>query len=86
MELHERLKNVNIDFNNVVYTLSYQDVLFVIEENLDKNELDALTDKELEDLIKAVADGFENIDWCEWGAAALQVHLYENPKKIWENE
>lgn len=87
MNIHERIKNMpQIDPEETVYRLTVEDSLCIIADNVDEEDLDAMSDTELDLLIQAINRGFGHIEWYEWGEAALGNFTYDHPTLLEEDD
>lgn len=86
MNIEERLSQLDIDEDEIVYQLSYADAMCVVKDTIKQEQLDSLTDNQLFELIHAVAHNFGNIDWYEWGQSGYEFHTSENNLFQEENE
>src|SRR5690606_27621343 len=78
MSIFDRVKKMPyVDIDQQVYTLTVEDALCIIGDNVDEEELDALTDAELDNMIQAVSSSFGHIEWSEYGEAGLSSFLYD---------
>ena len=77
-----RLNKLGINGEETIYRLTYEDAMAVVIDNLTEEQFNQATDSQLEQMVYAVADNFENIQWHEWGTEGLNWYLSsEDPFK-----
>lgn len=77
LTIEERFKQLPFNPDETVYRLCYADAMCIVADDLTQEQLDILTDKQLEHLVQATADNFENIDWYEWGKVGYEFACYD---------
>lgn len=77
MTFDQRIRNLMYykEPEELVYSLSMADILDVIRDNLSDQQLNLLTDEELDLLIQGTAKSVGNIDWYEWAEAGFDFHI-----------
>jgi DNA-binding GntR family transcriptional regulator len=72
--VEERL-GLNVD--ETVYRLTYADAICILEDALEEEMLNNISDNDLHQALSSIIKGFSLMDWNEWGTEGLNIHLLE---------
>lgn len=87
MTLQERMEEeLDIDLTEAVFTITFEDVAYLLTDNLTEEKVAAMSPEEISLAVKGVLSGFDHMDWYDWGSSGLEALKGEHPQLFDEEE